>query len=93
MKDLFIIVRVGVYDQGVVGVSRDLNVAKAIAEKYATQDRDSYHSFQIRRSSGDEFDIEVGTLKTLTLRDWTRSWTWNDSTDTSKIGGRDDGRP
>lgn len=79
MKDLFVIVRTGVYDQGVVGVSTDLQEAKRIAEKYAAEERDTYHDFEIRRSTGGEFDVEVGKLSSetrWTFSDLPRKWTW-----------------
>ncbi len=54
---MFVVVRMGIYDQGVVGVHTDLDKAKRIAELAAAKERDAYHDFEIRvRTDGHEFD-------------------------------------
>lgn len=60
---MFIVVRHGVYDQGVVAVESDLCSAKQAAEKAATAEDDNYHDFDIR-TLGDsgEYDEIVETF-------------------------------
>lgn len=73
----YVVIRTGVYDQGVVEVSSDLDVAKRSAEKAASQESDLYHDFEIRMQDGDdgEFDNPLWCLTSDGgRRDIHRSW-------------------
>ncbi len=47
----YVVVRVGVYDQGVIAVCSELQAAKEWAELAASGEEDSYHDFEIREQS------------------------------------------
>lgn len=60
---LLVVVRVGVYDQGVCGVAETLQKAKEIADLAAAAERDTYHDFEVRtRSDGEAFDQVIWSL-------------------------------
>ncbi len=75
-----VVVRVGVYDQGIVGVAAAADEAKAIAERAAARERDVYHDFELRREGEHgEFDTLVAALtaagpRGLSLRRGPRRW-------------------
>lgn len=75
---MYVVVRAGVYDQGVVYAGADINAAKQAAEKAAGKERDFYHDFEIRQQSevGGEFDkvIAVFTTNLPRARATVRKW-------------------
>lgn len=80
MSELLVVVRVGVYDQGVCGVAETLQKAKEIAERAAAADRDTYHDFEVRgRSDGEAFSqvvwrLTAGSDRYARNRRTTRAW-------------------
>lgn len=60
----YVVVRVGVYDHGVVGVTSIFSVARGIAEEAAANENDNYHDFEIRTQleGAGEYDAVVQTL-------------------------------
>ncbi len=54
LLEVLVVVRCGVYDQGVVGLAKSVDEAKAIAERAAVDEEDSYHAFEVRQWSPDE---------------------------------------
>lgn len=63
IADLLVVVRTGVYDQGVVGIANNIEDASAIAEAAAKRENDNYHDFHVRGPGDDgEFDREVRVL-------------------------------
>lgn len=57
IEDLIIVVRCGVYDQGVVGICENVYNAMAVAEAAAAEEDDLYHTFDLRKaSSSGKFD-------------------------------------
>lgn len=46
---MYIVVRTGVYDQGVVAVTRFMFEAKCAAERAAEDEEDTYHDFEVRQ--------------------------------------------
>lgn len=47
-KPLYIVVRVGVYDQGIFGVYESEYVAKQACKRAKNIENDNYHGFEIR---------------------------------------------
>ena len=54
----FVVVRTGVFDQGVCAVEDDITDAFDSAEYYASKERDTYHEFEIRTIGNDNTDLD-----------------------------------
>ena len=59
---ILVVVRVGVYDHGVVGIASSLDEAKAIAELAAAREPDIYHAFELRSKDDVDDDGEFSLL-------------------------------
>lgn len=79
----YVVVRSGVYDQGVVGVTSVLTIAKGIAEKAAADEVDTYHDFDIRTQEGfsGEYNKSVMSFTSPDARDYqaTKPRVWTDN--------------
>ena len=77
MVDLFVVVRMGVYDQGVVAVTGGLNGAKSAAENAAKGEHDLYHDFEIRKWSH-EFGEYSQAIRRLSADRRAKARTWSE---------------
>ena len=61
----YVVVRCGVYDQGVINVTTLLSLAKGAAEEAAEKEEDFYHEFEIRTWSkhDQEFSVKRWVLR------------------------------
>ena len=59
----YVVVRRGVYDQGVVAIKTGMAEAKAAAEKAASEEHDLYHDFEVRQQ-------EKGGFEEFTVTRW-----------------------
>ncbi|MBN46338.1 MULTISPECIES: hypothetical protein [unclassified Methylophaga] len=49
MKCFYYLVREGVYDQGIFWIGQDFQEGKNMADNFATNDSDDYHSWNLRK--------------------------------------------
>ena len=75
----FVVVRTGVFDQGVCAIEDDITDAFDSAEYYASKEHDTYHEFEIRtiQSNGEYTKVlyKLGTFNPITrTHGRTRLW-------------------
>lgn len=65
--DVFIVMRQGIYDQGVVGVFTDYADAKKAAEVAASEEPDDWHGFNIMRMALNQRQLEPRRSRDVTV--------------------------
>jgi len=90
----YVIVRTGIYDQGVAGMADSLEEARTITEDLAQQEKDLYHKFEIREKETNNngtywtpvnyYSRIVQVYRQHSYKDTTR--TWSALGDSSNLG-------